>query len=742
MINPHTRFTFFHSTVSPTGTVVNQPVGWRDASLSLVRDPKGHSLVEFFKNSFVWYGAARTFINAVKAADGPDAILRVLIEFKSNRDWETIFDGLLDIGQEENLSLAGTFYKKVVPIIRNDFWATFINRRASKVNLQATVDLDGNARTAVNKITLPLPSQVIRNTFERQIDWADNVTRTLDETAIVAYPVAGLTTMYLMFSNANIVLDEIESRQDYGTVIRTTKPTADESYLMKVKNSGSYTFNASLRYAILLSTSRTFDVKWYRAIKTAGVITETQIGSTQSGTNSSILDDGARVLSLTTDLLAGDEFYIWCELTISSAVATASYFPDYDSDLGAPYSPVYTELSVIGDTIFQDTETDAYLIKDAFESVLSKIIGQDSVLQSTMFGTCKRLNAIFRGIHGRGLTFTQKPFTTSFDELWEGFEPVVNCGFGYSEVAGVKKIVIEEKSFFYGKVPSVFISNVSGLTSRYDAEKHFKRIEVGFSKRFAESKGGLDDPQTLAAWQTTFRTIGIPFKIISNFFLASLGIEQNRRDTVELNKDGKLDEDIIMVAVKDDGSGGYVPETGSDFNAITGLLNSATRYNVRHTCARIFKRWQSFLQGCVQHLVGEDFKYADGEGNRTMTSQFETTDCESTDDPEPVLDEDANVEITNDHLFIPEIYKCKAPMSKVTYDAILADKENAIGISQGTSDYLPMHIIDLDYKLFGGYAEFVLLLASNTPVNPGEGILMEDGNFILQEDGSNILLED
>ena len=52
MINPHTRFTFFHATVSPTGTVVNQPVGWRDASLSLVRDPKGHSLVEFFKNSF------------------------------------------------------------------------------------------------------------------------------------------------------------------------------------------------------------------------------------------------------------------------------------------------------------------------------------------------------------------------------------------------------------------------------------------------------------------------------------------------------------------------------------------------------------------------------------------------------------------------------------------------------------------------------------------------------------------
>lgn len=742
-MTPATRFTFYHDTVSPSGTIVNQPLGWRDIVLSLTRDPAYHSLIEYFKGGFVWYGSARDFIMECEDADGPEVKIRCLIEIRFNATWSTIFDGLIDVSQKEELSMANRFYKYAAPIIRNDFWATFMNRRTVKVDLEAAVDLEGNARTAVNKITLPLPSQAIRNKFERQIDWADNVTRTIDETAIISADVSGTTTQYLIFSNAILVVDEISTRVEHGTILSVVKPTLDGKYILKADFAGSYNFEASIRYTIILSSSRNFDVKWYRAIKSEGVITETQIGSTQSGTNSLITDDGARTLSLTVDLLVGDEFYIYGEVVISSAVSTMSFFPDYDSDLGAPYDPVYTQLEITADTIFPDSTTDAYLIKDAFESVLSKIIGQNSVIESTMFTTCKRLNAVFRGMHGRGYSFTDKPFTTSFDELWRGFEPVANTGLGYTEVAGVKKIQIENKSFFYGQTPSVFLSNISGLTRRYDLEKHYKTIEVGYSKRFIESAGGVDDPQTLSSWRTKFRTIGSDLKIISTFFLASLGIEQNRRNRIELNKDGKIDEDIIMVAVKEDGSD-YTPEIGTDFNAITGLLNSSTRYNIRHVCARVFKRWQSFIQGCLQHTTSEYFYYSGGEGNRVMSSQFETTDCEATDDPEPVLVEDADIAVsTTDYLFIPKVFKCKVPMSKVTYDAILADKENAIAISQDATTYIPMHILDFDYKIFGGYADLLLLQASATTVTPGaDVILQEDGNAILMEDGSsNILIE-
>jgi len=652
-------------------------------------------------------------------ADGPEVKIRCLIEIRYAATWSTIFDGLIDVSQKEELSLANRFYKYAAPIIRNDFWATFMNRRTVKVDLQASVDLEGNARTAVNKITLPLPGQLITKQFLGQLQdatifgaWSHYYTLASAEFGAIDFPV--------------IYKNEIDGK---NSIIREDLAVAP-SNLFTIPEDGEYVITSEIfiASAASLPSSQVQDVEYYIQINSDTPIAFTK---TQQGTDPA---SGRTKFDYTDTLtlVKGDEVRFYFENT----AGTARNF--YWSN------QYYSFLTVVSTTSYIDTDTDAYLIKDAFESVLSKIIGQNSVIESTMFTTCKRLNAVFRGIHGRGFSFADKPFTTSFDELWKGFEPVANIGLGYTEVAGVKKIQIENKSFFYGQTPSVFLSNVSGLTRRYDLEKHYKTIEVGYSKRFIEAAGGVDDPQTLASWRTKFRTIGNDLKIISTFFLASLGIEQNRRNRVELNKDGKIDEDIIMVSVKSDGGSGYTPEVGTDFNAITDLLNSDTRYNIRHTCARVFKRWQSFIQGCLQHTTSEYFYYSGGEGNRVMSSQFETTDCEATDDPEPVLVEDADIAVsTTDYLFIPKVFKCKVPMSKVTYDAILADKENAIAISQDSTTYIPMHILDFDYKIFGGYADLLLLQASASTVIPGSDvILQEDGNAILMEDGSsNILLE-
>ncbi len=721
-MTPSTRFTFFHDTVSPSGTVVNQPLGWRDIVLSLTRDPAFHSLVEYFKGGFVWYGSARTFIMDCEDADGPEVKIRCLIEIRYNTTWSTIFDGLIDVSQKEELSMANRFYKYAAPIIRNDFWATFMNRRTVKVNLEDTVDLEGNARTAVNKITLPLTKQYLTQKLTQvgTNSFTDSPTSITSDSGVIqlAFP-------FTVEELGEALSIEFIDKTGVGDVEAVLKTLFKGDIIITVVGTIRVEATASVN---IDSFSAGISCKLNNG-STVGIDGDTLTPAATSMDDTITINDSHTF----TPVVVGDEIKLFSLFAVTLASSgDVSYTLTYD-----------LSLEISQETYIEDTETDAYLIKDAFESVLSKIIGQDDVVESTMFTTCKRLNAVFRGIHGRGFAFTDKPFTTSFDELWKGFEPVANIGLGYTEVAGVKKIQIENKSFFYGQTPSVFLSNVSGLTRRYDLEKHYKTIEVGYSKRFIEAAGGVDDPQTLSSWRTKFRTIGNDLKIISTFFLASLGIEQNRRNRVELNKDGKIDEDIIMVSVKSDGGSGYTPEVGTDFNAVSNLLNSDTRYNIRHTCARIFKRWQSFIQGCLQHTTGEAFYYSGGEGNRTMSSQFETTDCEATDDPEPVLVEDAHIAVsTTDYLFIPKVFKCKVPMSKVTYDAILADKENAIAISQDATTYIPMHILDFDYKIFGGYADLTLLQASNSPVIPeGEFMLMEDGNIILDENGDGILME-
>lgn len=739
-MTPQFRFTMFNATVSPSGTVVNQPVGWRDAGPSLERDGRYHSLIEYFKGSFIWFGTARQFIIDVEDNEGPEGQIRLLIEIYYSV-WETVFDGKIDISQLEDVTKVGTYYKMSAPIIRDDFWSRFINRTDSPVDLQSTTDMDGGTRTAVNKITLPLPSQIVQTSFERQVDWADNVLRTLDETAIIAADVSGTTAQYLIFSNANVVVDEIEERAEHGTILSAIKPTAEDKYLIKAKFAGEYVFDASIRYTVILSASRTFSVKWYRAIKSEGVIAETQIGSTQSGTDSLITDDGARVLSLTIDLLAGDEFYIYGEVVISSAVSTMSYFPDYDSDLGAPYDPVYTQLEIVAKTVFPDTTTDAYLIKDAAESVLSKIVGQDAVVASTMFAGCKRLYTITRGKHIRGESYSSKKMFLSFKEWWDVVEPCLNIGLSYDLVSSVKKIRIEPKEYFYDPVPVVFLNNVVISGRTYDNNLIYKKIDIGFADWSKESKSGIDDPQTKRVFNVnTFSTIGVTKSIVSTGYASSLGIEQLRRDQVQAGKDNPLDEKIILTAVKVDGSD-FTPEVGTDFNAVTNLLNSDTRYNIRLSPSRIFNRWKKFLQGMLEHTTGAFFYFGSGEGNYKMTSQLEVTDCEATDDPEPVLDENANIAVDEtNYNFIPQRFKGIVPMSWATYKTILAQRTKAIGIAQPDGTYLPYFIDKFDFIHMSGKASIEVWLANRTPLTLDNFILQEDGNMILMEDGTSGIL--
>lgn len=715
-MTPQFRFTMFHSTVSPGGTVVVQPLGWKEASISLTRDPKFHSLVEYFKGNFVWYGSARQFIRDVEDI-GPEEKLRILIELYFS-SWETMFDGIIDVVSLEDISKKETFYKLSAPIIRNDFWAKFINRISTPVDLQATVDLDGDARTAVNKITLPLPCQLITLRFLGQL-------QDIASFGTWSHYYTLLTTEFGSIDWTVIYRNEVKEKHS----VKLEDLTARPSELFTIEEDGDYVIESEITIAsaAALPSSRVNDVEVYIQVNndTPIIFTKTQLGTDPA--------DGRTKFeySDTLTLVKGDTLKFYFENT-SGGTRNFYWTNGY-----------YSFLTIEVTTSYIDTQTDAYLLKDAVESVLSKITGNDGVLVSNLFDSCQGLNAIARGKHIRGLSFTDKAFTTSFNELWNGLEPMLNAGLGYTENAN--EIEIEIKDEFYNASPVVFIPNVSNLIRKHDPSKYVKNIDVGYIKWSAESDNGIDSPQTVRKYRTKFSTIGQDLPIKSSFYASDLGIEQVRRDIIQLGKDNKLDEDICVINVKSDGGSGYEPVLGTDFNAVTNLLNSDTRYNIRHACARIFKRWQKFLQGCLAHTTGEYFYFAGGEGNYEMTSQLEVADCEATDDPEPVLAEDQDIAVDEtDFDFIPQLYTAKVPMSKSTYDTILANRKKALGISQTTTNYLPMHILDLDYKIFGGYAELQLLLANNTPLNPTdeEVILQEDGNMILMEDGtSGILIE-
>jgi hypothetical protein len=706
-MTPQFKFTIFHATLAPTGTEVEQPLGWKDSSISLQRHETYHSLVEYFKGSFVWYGSARDLIIAIEALDGPDARPRILIEITFNSStYETLFDGLIDLSQLEDISRAGSQYKCTCPIIRSDFWSKLINRKSTQVDLLSTTDLDGNAITPVSKVTLDLPSQIVRANFERLTGFYP-----ASPFEVVTGATPGTNQMYFMFGNSSPTRDEVTERLDYGIQVVDTNsfPPSLDKYFFKVQYTGDYDIALSIRYSISWAGSLDIDIQWKLAIRTGGTLTEYNIGSSQSDTGvGSLQDDGARTYSNTFSLDAGDQIFVYALVTMSSA-PTISFQVDYDPGGGA----VYTAFTVVANTTFPDTESDGFLIKDALENVLRGILGGTSIITSTYFGTCGWNNAIAKGKHIRGYSFSDKAFSLSLDDWWAGVNPLLNLGLGYSKVAGVDHIEVEQIATFFNPTPSLFISNVPDIVRTYDQKKFIKSLDVGYDKWAAESDGGVDDPQTKSTYASPLATIGSDQKITSKFIAASIAIEQTRRNQVKFGKDWRLDEDTMIIQVKSDGGGGYTPVVGADFSTVSNLLNSSTRYNIAHTPARMLLRWLSWLQSGLQNYVGSVLRFTKGEGNYSVSSTTSDT-CETSG----AVTDGTDITITSSKVCLPKMYKAKIPMTWADYKTIRDNAKKAIAISPTESVYLPMFIDNMDYHIAGGSAELSLILGSETPVTP------------------------
>lgn len=702
-MTPQFRFTFFHSVVSPSGTIVKEPVGWKESALSLERDAVWHSLVEYFKGTFVWIGNARTFLNNIKETYGPDELVRVQIEINYGDAWETLFDGLVDISQSVDISKNGKFYKLQAPIIRDDFWTKFMSRKSIPVDLTASVDLDGNARTAVNPILLDLPGQLITLEYSGRLQdatilgaWSHYYTLAVGEYGYIDLPVL------------------LKNRINDKNSIPLQDSAIEPNELFTLTESGDYNIESEIIVASspTLPSSQVNDLEVYIRVNGDAPIAFTK---TQLGTNPA---DGRTKFEYldTLTLNKGDQLRIYFSNTsLFSAVNfywTNLYFSFLDIDVTTDYPK---------------TQTNAYKIKDAAESILSKIIGQDSVLVSNKLDTCSGYNALAKGIHVRGNSMTTKKPFMSLDEWWAGVNPLYCLGLGYDGT----NIEIEAREDFYNKIPVLYFSAAANIEKKVHLDKYYKSVEIGFEKWSAESESGVDDPQTKKTYSTPFKSIGKDEKVLSKFIGASLAIEQTRRNRVEAGKDWRLDEDWLLIALKSDDS----VETGADFDSITGLLNSDSRYNVRHGVARIFTRWQKWFQGCLQNKVGQDFKFTKGEGNYEMVSTNPSGDCE----PILTLAEDQDIEITDDFIHLGDEFKVTLPMRYASYKIVNSNRKKAVAIPID-GQWFACHILNLDFKIMGGICEANVLLADETPLESiniiqesGEEIITEDGNYIISE---------
>jgi hypothetical protein len=522
-------------------------------------------------------------------------------------------------------------------------------------------------------------------------------------------------------------------------------------------------------------TSLQFFLK-YRNPSDGGVTTDFAIGSPDSGVAVTSITTGifaGNTIDQTITLEAGGEVFLYGVIVLSAS-RDITYFPDFDTNSGAPFEPIYTTLEVTADTVYPDTTAECYTVFDALKGVLVRLGLGDNPLVSNHFNVstgCAGKFILVKGLQLRGYTLSEKPFFISFEELWKGLNPIFNLGLGMEKSSGVDVIRIEPKEHFYDDVTVSASFSYVRPTREYDESRIIKKVEVGYSQWQSENISGIDDPQTKHVYATLAAPSGTDLTILSGFIAASLAIESVRRvEREKKSKDHKHDDSTFIINVIGTSSP-FTAESGETFTSTTNLLNETTRYNRILSPKRNLLRWGNYINIGLQKYLSSSLRFVSGEGNYDMTTDLDCGDgraclgiiCDS-------IAENANVSLSVygpgiGYLHLPESYDYETRLAWETYLNIRNNRKIAIRFSQTESNYkkqfidkLELHLARAKVMVKGWAAEPIDLVvpesvqppypvceASSEDAAPPEGdqnaLLLENSDYLLLENGDNIQLE-
>lgn len=706
---------------------ISEPEGWATIIFNLERDLTYWSLIENFEAPLIFYGIAEgkdggyNYLSQAKTT-GPDTLvtLGIQISLDGGLTRELCFDGRIDVSTAKE-----TIYRAKIEaaIVRNDLWSVFMANKSTPIDIFSTTDIYGNARYPINKQELSMPPQKLIRRYSADMSQTTQAFTSTDSGSI--------SGKNLQVDWDEDTLTEIQTKFSLPIGVNTDIPVG----LFSMDEDGDYSFEIRLEASVIeyvLTTDFSLNCQLTALLSTCGTYinnffvkknNDPVMGFIKSDTSASTVYDFISDMSLKkgdeikiyAQLIANmpnDDTHDWSLLIYGKNPSVDVIIRGYGLDgltckfnsgvfidtIDAPSisglaNPSF--INITANTTVDASQCDSVLLHDAGLSVCDRILGRDDTFYSEFLGGdktsihygsngCGYLNALTRGLNIRGYLFSEKPFTLSFDDYWNGINPIFNMGLGYEELGtnspSSTVIRMENKREFFNDTPSVYLTAINDITNEFDLNLFTKTIEIGFAQWEAESASGIDDPQTSHIYALRYKLFGKDEKQLSKFVAASLAIEQGRRLIKTQSNDWRLDENIFIVALQEQDSAGsspaFVTEKPEVFaTGVTGINNPETRYNVRHTPARLLQRWMDFYSGQLQSYPSDQIKYQSGQGNVNMTWVGDGS-CDI-----GTLTDNQDQIVSSDFIFIPIVYSFVHPLSWEEYSTIRDNRKNAISIS-------------------------------------------------------------
>jgi hypothetical protein len=695
----------------------------------------------------------RDWIKNIEAVYGIDAIITTLVEEAEEfSDYTELSRGTLPIRiLIETIDLDHRLQFDFSPA---SFWTTFLSKFETPVDIQSTTDLYGNACAVLAPITIPLPSQVIQQKMEDIQKVKNDMGLDWTGTPASASPNIDFNqNQYVTFDLDTEVIEEINAKFLLGTLATDDLPKPNfilqygGQYTIEISISITFknleTASNIYEYTSMSTLSPTFQHAFRLYLQVNNEIPIEISYTSHSQTVAPVTSSGA-FTPTSPGVDAWDNFYYLDTLSLSAGDKLrlffrvengAKFYEQYNgfsallfqpvilgvdnsdiqwSDLvtklpfqaiGSPASdPVIPSFFKIkAETIYIETTAPAILIHDLGAAITERITGQPNSFKSNYLGRtntlartypsngCGSANIAVKGIQLRGYTLAEKPFAESMkDYLLGGINPIFNLGCRYVKTDTEEYVQIEPSKEFYPDRVSITLNNVRNITRSYDLNGFYNQVKVGYEKYEIEEASGLNIPQSYRTLATILKSVGGILEIMSSYIAGDLTIERTRRTTREKSADYKYDNDVFIIAVRDTGSG-FTPELSENYSSVTGLLNESTRYNKNLTPYRNLVRWLNIASNGLQSYLSSKFKFLDGTANFDMASTRNDGGC-SGDFGGAGLSEKQDLDVSTEFLHLPLLYTIKHYITSEQIQALRADPEAAINVSQTETDHVKFYI--------------------------------------------------
>ena len=649
-------------------------------------------------------------------------------------------------------------------LLRSDLLVSILNNRSKRVNLLSGSDIYGNWAYPADPKTLSMHSFKLQKLFSCTINSGAEITDTGNELAGDAYVTLNID---------NKVLEEVDESQsltyEFVTSIGTDNTSAfwivvDEPGDMDI----SFIYDIDYRHWVqnsdLSSEDFTQTVKikaqaydWTKTSKGAATTLATLLNVTNNLDPAEINDADLSAAGTGTATITGLNKYDYVLLYIAYETVTDS------SDWDWEYHCQFTETQTIAITI-QTTQAAStakgLLAYDALQANLRIITGQIAPLNSDFFdaGGCGYYNFI---TNGKNIRKFEHPIVTSWDELFEGLQSIFGLGYGMD--SGQIKVGLWED--FYIEDELIDLGDVGDYTEQVVGDKIMNEVRLGFNS-YADDENlsvTLEDFHTESTWSTPIVNHRGIFTQMSPVLCSSFLIESVRRQQYAKKPTtaNKWDDNIFMIACEEPaGAADYDAETDDPFDLITGLTNSDTAYNLRHTIKRMLLNWGVWINSFSMRYKSSAATVRNTffKNNGSLTTKLAAAEgCVGGDVNRAVLTEKADITKGNiqggEAKFDQEIITFTKVMSDEQLDTI---KDGCLGqlddypaknfgyitVNDYNGDKQKGWLLDLEYNIYDQVGKFTLLKRYSIEGTGRERLLESGTESRLLEDDELRLLEE